>query len=157
MTTIPAVSPKEPLPQNPFHLHDQLDLHAAYDQCLASEHEAESEQALIYARCLGYLLIELPMTRGQRMVAEDIILCNGNKDAMNCLAELYINHIIHLCESIPSSILISLDACVQSDRTKELPRSPRITTVGHHPMIIVFITPPGLSQCLKITELQNVL
>ncbi|KAF5348781.1 hypothetical protein D9756_009749 [Leucocoprinus leucothites] len=96
MATIPAVPQKQPLPLNPFDEQDQPDLHDAYDQCLASEREAGSEQELMCARCLGYFLIEAPVVHGQHTVAKDILLCNGDKRAMDHLAQLYINHIILL-------------------------------------------------------------
>jgi hypothetical protein len=99
MATIPAVPPKKALPRNPFHPESLPDLHAAYAQCLVSENEARSEEGLMYVRCLGYLLTEVPVTRGKHMVAKDIILCNGNKKAMDRLAQFYINHVIRLCES----------------------------------------------------------
>jgi hypothetical protein len=53
----------------------------------------------MYVRCLGYLLTEVPVARGRHMVANDILFCNSNKKAMDRLAQLYINHVIRLCEA----------------------------------------------------------
>jgi hypothetical protein len=158
MVTIPAVPQNQPLPRNPFRPQDAQDLHDAYDQCLASESEAGSEQELAYARCLGYFLTELPTARGKHMVAEDIVLCQGDKEAMDRLAQLYIKHVIRLCEStFANSIYITFnDVRVQSDRTKDKPPPPRITLVDHPSMITVLSSLPRSSQRPKITEPQNV-
>ena len=104
MDHVPAVPQSQPLPQNPFHSHNDPDLHDAYRQCLASEHDAESDLELMYARCLGYFLTQLSSPRARHFVAEDIDLCKGDIKSFNDLAELYINHIIRLCESTSSNV-----------------------------------------------------
>ena len=112
MTTIPALETNRPLPPNPF----DKDLHAlfraAYDQCLKHEEvaqlskqeattkskEEEYAKEVVYGRCLGYLLTETLHTDAKRIVADEIIGCNGCREKMNQLAETYINHIIRLCQ-----------------------------------------------------------
>ncbi|KAJ3537144.1 hypothetical protein NMY22_g5715 [Coprinellus aureogranulatus] len=84
------------LRKNPFTLQDLPVLHAAYEQCLGSEREAQSDQEVMHARCLGYFLTELPTPGGKSFVAEDIALCEGDRDAMSSLAQLYIDYVIHL-------------------------------------------------------------
>jgi hypothetical protein len=125
MATIPTVPAKQPLPLNPFHPGNLPDLHHAYNQCLTSESEAESEEEVMYARCLGYLLIEVPTSRGKHMIAEDITLCNGDAKGMGRLAKLYINHIIRLCKSAFTKLdpHRNLDVCVSptEQRSNRLP------------------------------------
>ncbi|KAJ3539371.1 hypothetical protein NMY22_g4768 [Coprinellus aureogranulatus] len=96
MTSVRTFPRNQPLPQNPFTLQDLPVLHAAYEQCLGSEREAQSDQEVMHARCLGYFLTELPTPGGKSFVAEDIALCKGDRDAMRSLAHLYIDYVIHL-------------------------------------------------------------
>ena len=55
-------------------------------------------KALMLARCLGFLMLELPHEPSE-VVANEIIACNASFEKMAELAELYINHLIRLCES----------------------------------------------------------
>ena len=112
MTAIPAVETNRPLPPNPFHKDLHALFRAAYDQCLKHEEAAQlskdgattKEQqekyakGVVYGRCLGYFLTETPETNGKHMVADEITGCGGSREKMNQLAELYLNHIVRLCQ-----------------------------------------------------------
>ena len=86
-----------PLPPNPF---DQVQ-NASYDAykcCLEKEIEAgNNPNLLMYARCLGYLLLEAPTPDAQDFLAHQIIECTTQRTDMDMLAEFYINHLFRLC------------------------------------------------------------
>jgi hypothetical protein len=154
------VTRNQPLPQNPLQLQKHPVLQDAYTQCLLSERGAHSAQELMYARCLGYFLLEMPGPNARHMVADEIFLCECDKGKMEQLAQLYINHVIRLCESTSPSLdaHYSLDVRVQSERTKDQLQHPRITPLGHLFLrITVFSTPPRLRRRREIIESQNVL
>ena len=55
-------------------------------------------EAQMLARCLGYLITELPREAGES-VANEVVGCNADFENMADLAHLYINYLIRLCES----------------------------------------------------------
>jgi hypothetical protein len=55
-------------------------------------------EAQMLARCLGYLITELPREASES-VANEVVGCNADFVKMADLAHLYINHLIRLCES----------------------------------------------------------
>jgi hypothetical protein len=74
--------------------------HAAYEQCLRMEADGGADSdtdTQMLARCLGYLLRELPHEAGGG-VAQEIMDCGADFDKMKALARFYINHLIRLCE-----------------------------------------------------------
>jgi len=90
-----------PLLPNPYHQLDQVNYHEAYNHCLQSEAEAGATVTrLMFARCLGYLILEAPTSAGRDMILDEILDCKGNRDDMEALAQLYIHHLLRLCESI---------------------------------------------------------
>ncbi|KAJ2918829.1 hypothetical protein MD484_g1564, partial [Candolleomyces efflorescens] len=84
----------QPLPQIPPLLQGHPDLVDAYSQCLLSEREAASPLECMYARCLGYFLLEMPGPGAQRMIADDINLCQGDQGKLKRLAKTYIYQVI---------------------------------------------------------------
>jgi hypothetical protein len=52
----------------------------------------------MYARCLGYLVIEAD-NDARSHLSHEILGCAGDRDRINSLAEFYINHLFRLCES----------------------------------------------------------
>ena len=88
----------QPLPVNPYDPNTQGHLHEGYSQCVMMETEADGdEESLMLTRCLGYLILELPHDAGE-LVAVEVIGCPDFYD-MEILAQLYIDHLIRLCES----------------------------------------------------------
>jgi hypothetical protein len=89
----------QPLPPNRFHPVNEAPFYDAYDYCLGNESETEARgdtTALADARCLGYLLCELP-TKGQNVVANKILECVSQGSDMNELGKFYVDHLIRLC------------------------------------------------------------
>jgi hypothetical protein len=140
------------LPQNPFHPSNLPVLHAAYDQCFARESEAGSDEKLVYALCVGYLLTKSLLPEAKHMVSDDISLCNGDRKAMDRLVQLYINHVESTIDAD-----YSIEVRVQSEKTRGKPPHPRRTLVSHRLKINLFSFLPRLSQCPRTTEPQNVL
>ena len=58
-------------------------------------------EAQMLARCLGYLITELPREAGESVANEvnEVVGCNSDFQKMADLAHLYINYLIRLCES----------------------------------------------------------
>ena len=58
-------------------------------------------EAQMLARCLGYLITELPREAGESVANEvnEVVGSNSDFQKMADLAHLYINYIIRLCES----------------------------------------------------------
>ena len=91
----------QPLPLNPYNPNTQPSLHDAFDQCRQMEANAlagNDGEAQMLARCLGFLIQELPDDTGE-IVAHEVIDCYANFEKMAELARLYIDHLIRLCES----------------------------------------------------------
>jgi hypothetical protein len=89
----------QPLPVNPYNAITQISLHEAYRQCVMMETEAGGNgETLMLARCLGYLILELPGESNQ-VVAHEVVACNADFQEMAKLSHLYIDHLIRLCKS----------------------------------------------------------
>lgn len=87
------------LPPNPYNQVDNASCYDAYNECLRSENEAGAdEKCLMYAPCLGYLILEAPNPNAQVIIAAEILQCMADHDLMARLAEFYINHLFCLCE-----------------------------------------------------------
>jgi len=71
----------------------------------------------MFARCLGYLVLEAPTSACRDMISDEILECKGNRDDMEALARLYINHLLRLCESIVLYPFVYLISC-QSAKIK---------------------------------------
>jgi hypothetical protein len=100
--TAPAAAPqfpsRVPLPQNPFDQANDTPSHDAYQSCLQNEIAAgNDENRLMYARCLGYLLIESPSENARDFIAHQIIDCIIQESSLDLLAAFYINHLFRLC------------------------------------------------------------
>ncbi len=94
----PLPPPNQPLPPNTFQSVNEAALHDAYEYCLENESQIEAGDTttLVYPRCLGYLLRELP-TEGQNVVAHEILGCVLRGSDMNELGKFYVDHLIRLC------------------------------------------------------------
>ena len=89
---------KVPLPPNSFDQVQNAPSYDAYKCCLEKEIEAgNNPNLLMYARCLGYLLLEAPTTDAQDFLAHEIIECATHRTDMDMLAEFYISHLFRLC------------------------------------------------------------
>ena len=58
-------------------------------------------EAQMLARCLGYLITELPREAGESVANEvnEVVGCNSDFENMADLAHFFINYLIRLCES----------------------------------------------------------
>jgi hypothetical protein len=91
----------QPLPENPFSVATDTPFHDAYEQCVLNEAGASTNaKLLMYARCLGYLILEAPDDNARNHISHEILRCNGDSDTMNSLAEFYIQRLFRLCEFI---------------------------------------------------------
>ncbi|KAF9483353.1 hypothetical protein BDN70DRAFT_315060 [Pholiota conissans] len=71
-------------------------IYEAYEQCLMMEANAGTDtDTLMLARCLGYLIRELP-NEARELLAQEIVECFANFDEMKSLSWLYVNHLIRL-------------------------------------------------------------
>lgn len=85
----------QPLPANTYNPSTQASLYHAYEHCLAME--AASEGNAIHARCIGYLIRELP-PGASALVASDLASCNSDFGKVCDLSEFYVDHLFRLCE-----------------------------------------------------------
>ena len=96
----PPLPPRnQPLPLNTFHPVKETPFYEAYECCIGNESETQARgdtTALADARCLGYLLRELP-TKGQDVVAKEILESVSQGSDMNELGKFYVDHLIRLC------------------------------------------------------------
>ena len=92
----PPLPPRnQPLPPNTF---QEAPLRDAYEYCLENESQIEAGDTttLAHARCLGYLLRELPAD-GPNVLAHEILGCVERGSDMNELGKFYMDHLIRLC------------------------------------------------------------
>ena len=96
----PAPFPQvQPLPPNPYPQALNPEAHAAYDQCLQNQVDAGDDvKLLMYARCLGFLIIEAPSDEARDYLSSEITQCGGDVNKMNNLAKFYIENLFRLCE-----------------------------------------------------------
>jgi hypothetical protein len=117
----PPFPTNQPLPPNPFHPENDVALHDAYQRCFDNEKEATlaGNTPLIYARCLGYLLLELP-DEGRRVLAHEILeYVTQNSDNLDILGKLYVDHLIRLCMSFTSLLdLLHVFSLVRQNKGK---------------------------------------
>ena len=88
----------QPLPPNTFHPDNETSSYDAYELCLENESriDARDTTKLVHARCLGYLLRELP-TDGRKVVAHEILQCVIRGSDMSELGKFYVERLIRLC------------------------------------------------------------
>jgi hypothetical protein len=140
MTAIPLLPSNHPFGPNPYNAETHPSWNSAYDQCL--QLQTSNPQLAIYARCLGYLLIEAIDDASRDYIAEEIVMCMDNDNSLEDLAKLYVNHIFRLCEFAPCSPILNCLHFSQSARIKE-------RLLRHH------ITPAAIP--LKMTGLSTLL
>jgi len=108
-TSIAPFPQHQPLPSNPYPQDSNSEAHAAYDECLKCQDEAGNDaKLLIYARCLGFLIIEAPDDVARDYISHEIMRCEGNGDQMNALAQFYITHLFRLCGSLLIILITAL-------------------------------------------------
>ena len=93
--------PPRPLPNNPYNLKTHPHLHEAFSQCLEMSTAGNDETRHMLACCLGYLIIEFSRISDEArdIVAHEVVACKANFEMMAELANIYIDHLIRLCES----------------------------------------------------------
>lgn len=102
------VLPASPLPQNPYTAPNEWKWHDAYDACLKIEPAStgDTEKDVVYARILGYLILEAPASAGRDYISEEILNCEGNTTKLLELAEFFVSSVMPICEShIPPSLV----------------------------------------------------
>ena len=98
----------KPLPELPPHFLNSPSILGAYAQILNLE---KSEQAayshdpsandgerLMYARILGYLILEGPSDQASTAVAHEVNACNGDEEEMLAIGQHYSDNYICACK-----------------------------------------------------------
>jgi hypothetical protein len=67
-------------------------------QMEANAHAGNDGKAQMLVRCLGFLMLELPH-EARETVANKVVGCSADFEKMAELAQMYIDHLIRLCES----------------------------------------------------------
>ena len=98
----------KPLPELPPRLHNSATIFGAYPQILKLERNeqaaysrdpsADRKKGLIYARILGYLILEGPSDQARVTVALDVISSNGEEEKLLAIGQLYFDHFIRACK-----------------------------------------------------------
>ena len=115
--------PPQPLPLNPYNPNTEAPLYDAFNLCILMEADAGhngNAHRQMFARCLGYLMLQLPQ-KAKEIVANEIVVCYADFEKMAYLAQMYIDHLIRLCESSNHQHANSSLIHFQSDKTKDLP------------------------------------
>ena len=96
-----------PLPELPPRFHNSPSISSAYPQILhlekselvAYSHDpsADGGERLIYARILGYLILEGPSDQARTAVAQEVNACSGNEEEILTIGRLYFDHYICAC------------------------------------------------------------
>jgi hypothetical protein len=91
----------QPLPVNINNMNrdNQAPFYDAYEQCPRMEADTDADSdpdTQMLARCLGYLLRELPHDAGG-VVAQEITDCGADVGKMQALSRFYINRLIRPC------------------------------------------------------------
>ena len=97
-----------PLPALPPRLHNSPSILDAYPQILnlerneqaaySSDPSADRSKRLIYARILGYLILEGPSDQARVTVALEVNACNGDEEKMLAIGHFYFDHYIRACK-----------------------------------------------------------
>ena len=62
--------------------------------------EAGDPQQHIWARLLGFLILEAPTVNSRFHIAQEILQCNSDGEQMDLLAQFYMDHLLRLCEHL---------------------------------------------------------
>ena len=97
-----------PLPELPPRFHNSPSIFSAYPQILnlerseqaAYSHDpsADGGERLIYARILGYLILEGPSDQASTVVAHEVNACNGDEEEMLAIGQHYSDNYICACK-----------------------------------------------------------
>ena len=95
-----------PLPKLPAHFQNSPSIFGAYPQILILEKNEQAaydrnpsdRKRLIYARILGYLILEGPSDCARVAVALEVNACNGEEEKMLAIGRLYFDHYIRACK-----------------------------------------------------------
>ena len=86
----------QPLPLNSHNPNTEALLYDAFNQCVLMEADASNNgnaHRQMFARCLGYLILQLPQ-EAKGIVANEIVVCYADFDKIVDLAQIYIDHLI---------------------------------------------------------------
>ena len=104
-----------PLPELSPRLQNSPSILGAYPQILNLERNeqaakirdpsADRKKRLMYARIVGYLILEGPSDQARVTVALEVNACNGDEEKMLGIGRLYFDHYIRACK-LPNVCLI---------------------------------------------------
>jgi hypothetical protein len=96
-----------PLPELPPRLHNSSSILGAYPQILNleineqatySRDPSDRGKRLMYARILGYLILQGPSDLARVTVALEVNACNGEEEKMLAVGRFYFDHYIRACK-----------------------------------------------------------
>lgn len=99
-----------PLPELPPRLHNSSTISGAYPQILELERELQAAYSrepsddggkkLMYARILGYLILEGPSDEARIAVGLEVHACNGEgkEEKLLAIGQFYFDHFIRACK-----------------------------------------------------------
>lgn len=97
----------KPLPSNPYDAFSEKIWHDAYTQCLQIQpfNTDIIDKNLVYARILGYLILEAPADEGRDYICNEILTCKNNKSKLHDFAELFMLTVNSICELVQSTYI----------------------------------------------------
>ncbi len=81
------------LPLNPYDTLREKTWHDAYAQCLRIQPlhvDVTFDARLVYARILGYLILEVPTDGGRDYISRKILSCEGDVSKLHDFAKLFL-------------------------------------------------------------------
>lgn len=133
MTALPA--------ELPSRLSNSHTIRSAYSIATGFEQSAQTHsdpKRLIYARILGYLILEGPSDQARIAVAQEVISCD-NEDELSANGKAYYDHYVRPCEALLSPVFHCSDRYSTVKKTKGLISTP----VSH-------LSPPSFDTCKEM-------
>lgn len=90
------------LPRNPYDAHSNKMWHDAYAECLHIQPQYNDDimhKNLMYARVLGYLILEAPTHEGRNYICNEILSREGDELKLSDFADLFLLTAKPICES----------------------------------------------------------
>jgi len=97
-----------PLPELPRRYYNSPSIFGAYPQILSLERNEQAaysrdgtesqRKRLMYARIVGYLILEGPSDQARVAVALEVICCNNEEEKLLAVGKHYFDHFLRACK-----------------------------------------------------------